>query len=546
LKVIVHIGTEKTGTSSIQLFLNKNRSALRSNGYHYLQSAGTHNHWALPLYCSDGPRFNDFYRLQSMETGQQLESFKRDFIKRFDDELKSLPRTIHTVIISSEHFHSRLREDSEMQKLKILLGQYFDEVRILCYLREQADTCESWYSTSVKSGATYSFHEFLRRCKPQTYYFNYYEVLQNWARFFGREAVQAAVFDRSHFFDENLLADFAFRIHPEIVAKLDTTIRSVNESLMPMGQALSRALNMQFPVDEIDGPDKVVLQACRDVIAQKMSGKGQQIAFERREAIYESFSESNEKLRCEYFPTYDTLFAPPERSGEAVIPIDRRLLPLLNSLFKVLDADKKHSFSAADYQDFWRAIVVSVRDVVEVAEEVLRGGVEVVMSEDDGRLLRRAAMLVEWTDTSTALRLMTLAHAVSPDLPGIRVKLQSYSEKQAEEQEQGGPVDQAFIILLRASSDQGVVRDITPETSQRLSEWMRSLNVPSGTHRVLPLSEIMTSASGDRTVRNNEPAVESYSLFKARSTQEAVAIAESCPHLEGGGSVELFKVDKFQ
>ncbi|MDC0361461.1 hypothetical protein OAN12_00275 [Halioglobus sp.] len=474
-----------------------------------------------------------------------MESFKRDFIKRFDNELKSLPRTIHTVIISSEHFHSRLREEGEMQKLKTLLSQYFDEVRIFCYLREQADTCESWYSTSMKSGATYSFHEFLRRCKPQTYYFNYYEVLKNWAKFFGREAVHAAVFDRRYFLDENLLADFTFRIDPELVAKLDTAVRSVNESLMPMGQALSRALNMQFPVDEIDDYDKKVLQACRNVIAKEMSGKGQQMTFERREAIYASFSESNEKIRCEYFPTRDVLFSPPKRSGEAVAPVDRKLLPVLNSFFKVLDADKKRQLSAADYQDLWRAIVVSVRDVVDIEEEVLRGGVEVVMSEDDGRLLRRAAMLVEWSDTSTALRLMTLAHAVSPDLLGIQAKLKSYREKQLEEQEQGGPVDHAFIILFRASRDQNVSRDINPETSQRLSEWIRSLNVPSGTHRVLPLSEIMTSGSCGRVEEDNESVVQSYSLFKARSTQEAVAIAETCPHLEGGGSVELFKVEKF-
>ena len=354
------------------------------------------------------------------------------------------------------------------------------------------------------------------------------------------------LFDRRHFFEGNLLADFAFRINPELVAKLDTTVRSVNESLMPMGQALSRALNMQFPVDEIDDHDKNVLQMCRDVIAQEMSGKGQQMTFERREEIYKSFSESNEKLRCEYFPASDSLFEPPERTDVEATPVDRMLLPVLNRLFKVLDADKTRRLSVTDYQDFWRAIVVSVRDVVDVAEDVLRGGVEVVMSEDDGRLLRHAALLVEWTDTSTAFQLMTLAHAVSPELPGIRAKLKSYSEKQSEEQTQGGPVDHAFIIFLRASRGQGVSRDMNPETRQRLSEWMRSLNVPSGTHRVLPLKEITTSASGDRAESDNEPILESYSLFKAASTREAIAIAETCPHLEGGGSVQLFKVEKFQ
>jgi hypothetical protein len=240
------------------------------------------------------------------------------------------------------------------------------------------------------------------------------------------------------------------------------------------------------------------------------------------------------------------LFAPPKRPGQAVTPIDRRLLPVLNSLFKVLDADKKHPLSAADYQDFWRAIVVSVRDVVEVAEEALSGGVEVVMSEDDGRLLRRAAMALEWTDTSMALRLMTLAHTAAPDLPGIHRKLQNYREKQIEEQDQNGPVDQIFIIFFRPSKDQFAPREITLDVRQRLSEWMLALNVPSGTDKVVPLSEIITSASNGRLEADKKPTLEAYSLFKARSMQEAVAIAESCPHLEGGGSVELFKVEKFQ
>ncbi len=546
MKVILHIGTEKTGTSSIQLFLNKNRRVLRSNGYHYLQTAGTHNHWALPAYCCESHRLDDFFRMQSVETDQERDSFKRDFITRFDHELRSLPENIHTVIISSEHFHSRLRSEREMQNLKTLLVQYFDDFSIFCYIREQADTCESWYSTSMKSGATYSFHEFIRRCKPEAYYFNYYEVLENWARFFGRECIQVAVFDRRQFVDENLVRDFASRIDPEMVVKLNTTNRSENESLTPMGQALSRALNMQFSAGEIDSVNAKTLRACRDVIESNMSGKGQRMLFERRELIYKSFSESNEKVRRQYLPTLDVLFAPPKDTDATEVLVERDFLPVVNRLFKVLDADKEHPLSPTDYQDFWRAVVVCMRDVVEDKEKVLRGDVEVMMSDDDGRLLRRAALLLEWTDTSMAHRLMTLAHAVSPYLPGIQLKLQSYCEKQVEEQEHNGPVDQIFMILLRASDDHCAPREIAPDTDQRLADWMLSLNVPSGTHKVLPLSEIITSVSVDRPGAREEPTLEAYSLFKARSTEEAAAIAESCPHLEGGGSVELFKVEKFQ
>ena len=156
MKAIVHIGTEKTGTSSIQLFLRRNRRALEARGYHFLQSAGKTNNWALPAYCTEQSRFDDFDRFPEVEAGMSLEAFRRDFIGRFEEELRSLPGNVHTVVISSEHFHSRLRTDKEMSNIRDLLSSYFDDIRIICYIREQAETCASWYSTSMKSGSTLS------------------------------------------------------------------------------------------------------------------------------------------------------------------------------------------------------------------------------------------------------------------------------------------------------------------------------------------------------------------------------------------------------
>ncbi|ECK1948373.1 hypothetical protein FQV93_06695, partial [Campylobacter lari] len=44
----VHIGTPKTGTTSIQKFLNDNREALKQIGYYYPVTL-SENHWELPI-----------------------------------------------------------------------------------------------------------------------------------------------------------------------------------------------------------------------------------------------------------------------------------------------------------------------------------------------------------------------------------------------------------------------------------------------------------------------------------------------------------------
>jgi hypothetical protein len=119
-----------------------------------------------------------------------------EFIKNFEKEIQSVPAGIHTFIISSEHFHPRIRSEAELDNVYKVLSAYFDEIKIVCYFREQVDTCISYYSTHMKSGGTDPFLAFLDRCKPSNYYFNYYEVLANWERRFGLDALESPIGDQ--------------------------------------------------------------------------------------------------------------------------------------------------------------------------------------------------------------------------------------------------------------------------------------------------------------------------------------------------------------
>lgn len=531
LKAIVHIGTEKTGTSSIQLFLRKNRRALQAEGYHFLQSAGKTNNWALPAYCAEETRFNDFYRLQEVETGMPLQEFRQDFIGKFEAEIRSLASNIHTVVISSEHFHSRLRTDKEMDNIRQLVSRFFDDIRIICYLREQAETCASWYSTSMKSGSTYSFYEFVRRCRPESYYFNYFDMLCNWERHFGLDSMEVALFDSGSFLNRNLLDDFASRVDPALVGRLSKSIHAVNESLKPMGQALCRALNIAIPASDDDPVANDLRGKCKDIIARRLTGKGQQIDAARQRQIYDSFAESNEKLRQKYFAAQDVLFDPPAEVVEESSGIDGEFLEVVAEMFKVLERESGRPLSSDDYARIWSAINISMRDVIDVPEEVKQGGTELILTEKDARLLRRAAIRAEWADMKSAEKLMKLAYTIYPELPGIRIKLDSYKERLEEEKD--GKRKFEFVITVH-----GEQKFDSPDEFERIdtnyAQWIASLDVPLG-NPVASLSATNTRTSAEGTERNRAASLKAYVLFRASSLDEAIAIAEKCPHLEAGG-----------
>lgn len=541
MKAFVHIGTEKTGTSSIQLFLRKNRKALDSRGYHFLQSAGKTNNWALPAYCTEESRFDDLYRFQEPDTDIPLEDFRKDFIGKFEAEIRSLPKNIHTVVISSEHFHSRLRTDSEVNNFRELMSRFFDDIRIICYLREQADTCASWYSTSMKSGSTYSFHNFVRRCRPESYYFNYFEVLANWEQHFGVDAMRVAVFDRSSFLHGDLLDDFISRIDPQLVGKFNKSIHTVNESLKPIGQALCRALNIALPPSENDQSVNELRSRCKDLIARRSTGKGQEIDFSKRLDIYESFRESNEKLRCKYFPAMDVLFPPPAENTVQGNTVDRDFLGVVSEIFGILEDGGRKPLSADDYTRYWTAITRCIRDVIDVPEAVRMGGIEVVLDEGDALALRRAAASVEWEDLQQAERILTIARSVSPKLPGISVQLQEYRDRLLTEE--GTAPKEKFLMIYHGEIDP-MPADVFAEIDQRMKKWTMELEVPGGFHRIIPVSVPGYKAHRSGAESVGEPYLNSFTIFRASSYEEAQAIARRAPYLEAGIHIEVYKLEE--
>ena len=151
MKCILHIGIEKTGTTSIQFELASNRNALRSQKILYPKSLGLYNHLAITGYALNDDDFNDIRTILNLKTHSRIVDFRTNVEEALRNEI--LEHDYNTVIISNEHMSSRLFSREELSFLKEFLNIFFDEIRIIIYLREQSSLFKASISTAIKAGA---------------------------------------------------------------------------------------------------------------------------------------------------------------------------------------------------------------------------------------------------------------------------------------------------------------------------------------------------------------------------------------------------------
>lgn len=147
-KLILHVGTHKTGTTSAQDTLALNRDLLERNGVIFPKIGQTNGHHGL---VTDWIKLPKPYHISTSaaDAWQMLG--------------KEHGKSDRTVLISTEELsrgNPEMRVD--MTRLRELCSA-FDEVRIICFLRNQAAFIQSIYLQVVKSGVHLPWHPFFNR-----------------------------------------------------------------------------------------------------------------------------------------------------------------------------------------------------------------------------------------------------------------------------------------------------------------------------------------------------------------------------------------------
>ena len=308
MKCILHIGTEKTATTTIQEFLHCNRQALFQLGYLYTKSAGLRNNWRLPVAAYDVTRKDDLTRRHGLDTDEKLLRFQTRSINNLRKELDGAG-AFSVTVFSSEHIQSRLRTSSEVSRLKALLNQLgYDEIQVLVYLRQPVDIVNSIYSTAVKGGLT----EASPHLPDHKYYKNVCDhrtTLKRFSDVFGEDSVQPRLFGKQEFKDRCLISDFLAAIglsHAKASFHFPTI---KNERLSGVGIEILRRVNQRVPafIDERPNPHRRAKFV--NYFSEYLKGGAAYSMPEELFRQYEiAFAESNEWVREKYFPEREKLF----------------------------------------------------------------------------------------------------------------------------------------------------------------------------------------------------------------------------------------------
>lgn len=309
MKLILHIGTEKTGTTSIQTYLYENRDLLIESGFYIPKIFGKINHRKVPAYCVRAEKLDEFHKSNHIVTEEQFIVFKQNLYKEIQDEFKNLPNNIHTVIISSEHFHSRLIFQDEVDNVQKLFAPFFSEIKIITYLRRQIELVTSLYSTDLKSGNIVpELNTFIKnRCVLQSPYFNYVKFLSLWENSFGKENLEVRLFEKTKLYENNLILDFSFFNFGEHLKNMRENLifpAKENESIAPVGQELLLLLNQKKAKGTFDKYNVIM-----NKINHIYKGEGKQPDHESAIDVMNIYAHSNEIVRQKYFPSYETLFS---------------------------------------------------------------------------------------------------------------------------------------------------------------------------------------------------------------------------------------------
>lgn len=297
---ILHIGTEKTGTSSIQRFLTLNRAALAGDGvvYPVATGEGGGSQWEF-VACAH----NEVWKTDvGKRLGIDSEQDQKRFRQKFRDELSAEFNTAKQgsrLVISSEHLHSRLVNKQMIERLKAFLEPWVEEFKVVLYLRRQDRVALSLFSTKVKSGSSNPIAFPGSPKNGVTYYFDYERGYDNWCAVFGEAHVFPRLFSPNEWEQNDLIIDFCMAWGLEYKGKRMPVIE--NESLDRQGIHFICEVNRQLS-DGKGTNNNREREALVRLASELCRGKNSAANREEARAFYQQFIEGNERLRQRAFP----------------------------------------------------------------------------------------------------------------------------------------------------------------------------------------------------------------------------------------------------
>lgn len=232
-KIYIHIGWHKTGSTSVQNFLLKNRKVLREQQKIYYPHEGllTCAHHTI-AWAFQGREISPWGTVEIPAGGA------KEFIASI--RASADQNRCDRIILSSEEFCTYKKD--EMQALQEALAENRLEPTIIAYIRRQDQLIESSYNMEVKwwgSRLTHSFEEYVKSKRPFT---RFAPTLWEWASIFGRRKIIVRPFSPDLLEEGDVRIDFCDVVSIDR-STLEVSIERVNDSLATKTVEFLRLMN---------------------------------------------------------------------------------------------------------------------------------------------------------------------------------------------------------------------------------------------------------------------------------------------------------------
>jgi hypothetical protein len=319
MKVILHIGTHKTGTTALQEFCRVNSRSLMHKGFYY--AAPRHRSSANPI-------------AEALEAGEDHRV--REFL---DTHLKRARRKrAHTVIVSAEKFFGMVpflrlgekpingdpitREAGLISHLYEFLPADVEPI-VVCYVRRPDHYLESLYNEVVKGNSRYTgdvmqFRDFIGDMLQYSRYLNL------WRDAFGAGACCVYGYEAAH---SNVIEHFIRSVLGiECVADFEKPGLRINERISRDLLEYKRLVNSIIPEAERDIEKRIFLAIDRMIKAP--SHNHEYLSPDQRGELLCRLAESLDQLESEYhvtpFPVFDKENALTTWNSYAGLALERR------------------------------------------------------------------------------------------------------------------------------------------------------------------------------------------------------------------------------
>lgn len=202
----LHIGTGKTGSTSIQKFLKRNRALLPHN---QLDSFGIGNSWRLAAASGTCQSYEYFTKVSQKLSSEEFKELNRSVWNQAGKEICNY-KTGDFIASSEFLYHQFSGEHYKLEEFKEKLEQTFGQICVIIYFRNQIEYLRSAYAQRIKGVRkdTLSYSKFILNADALNLPIDYAENLRVWGEIFGWNNLRLNVFDRRNFKNNDLIEDF--------------------------------------------------------------------------------------------------------------------------------------------------------------------------------------------------------------------------------------------------------------------------------------------------------------------------------------------------